>query len=64
MSKNTTYREVATMAARSETDGNYSQAALLWCTASTLAKNTTNEAWCQTRAELCERKRASDATPR
>lgn len=56
MSKNTTYREVATMAARCETDGNYSRAALLWDTARNLAKNTTNEAWCQTRADLCDRK--------
>lgn len=44
MSKNTTYREVATMAARCEIDGNYSRAALLWDTARNLAKNTTNEA--------------------
>lgn len=56
MKKNATYREVATMAARCEADGNYSQAAFLWSTAENLAKNTTNEAWCQTRAELCERK--------
>lgn len=62
MSKNTTYREVATMAARSETDGNYSQAALLWSTARSLAKNASNVVWCETRADLCERKIASTAS--
>lgn len=52
------------MAARQETEGSYARAATLWETAQSLAKNAINEAWCQNRAELCERKMASDAAPR
>ncbi|HDR2590988.1 TPA: ANR family transcriptional regulator [Enterobacter ludwigii] len=63
MHKKTSYLEVATMAARQETEGCYARAATLWETAQDLAKNATNEAWCQNRAELCERKRASLASP-
>lgn len=59
MKKNTSYREVATMAARLEIEGCYARAAALWETAQGLAKNATNEAWCQTRHELCERRKAS-----
>jgi hypothetical protein len=58
MNKNTSYREVATMAARHEADGDYARAAHLWDTARQLARNATNEAWCQSRAERCELKMA------
>ncbi|MEI9745955.1 ANR family transcriptional regulator [Enterobacter ludwigii] len=64
MNKNSSYMEIATMAARLETEGNYARAAFLWDTAMGLAKNAANEAWCQARLELCGRKKNTAFDPR
>lgn len=56
MIKRKSYLEIATMAARLEMDGEYARAADLWGTAGELAKKDKNEAWCQARAEVCEKK--------
>ncbi len=51
-----TYQDIATIAAKLEHNGDYVRAAELWRAAQRLAKNTANEFWSQTRAELCEQK--------
>ncbi|MGC6031504.1 ANR family transcriptional regulator [Enterobacter kobei] len=56
MHKPSAYQDVATIAAKLELNGNYARAAEFWQTARRLAKNTANEFWSQTRAELCVQK--------